>query len=111
MINVLEDTAYFTVPSSETSHAAKIAEQAGCGAEIRANCAKVSLLGGGIHGVPGIMSRILSALSRVNVPVFQSVDTYTVISVLVEGCNAAPAAQALHRAFGLDQAPAASADE
>jgi aspartate kinase len=102
MINVFEHEVFFTVPEGEVCRAAEIAAWEGCTAQSLAGCAKVSLLGGGIHGVPGIMSRILSALSDVEVPVLQSVDTYTVISVLVRGSHAPRAAQALHRAFGLE---------
>ncbi|MBU0754788.1 MAG: aspartate kinase, partial [Planctomycetes bacterium] len=85
MINVFEDGALFTVPMQDQDRASRIVEQVGCPCECRHNCAKVSLLGGGIHGVPGIMSRILTALTGKGISVYQSVDTYTVISVLVDG--------------------------
>ncbi len=102
MINVLEKEVLFTTASEEISRAADIAAQAGCKvAEIKKGCAKVSLLGGGIHGKPGIMSLILQALAEKGVRVFQSVDTYTVISVLVEENTMQSAARALHEAFGL----------
>jgi aspartate kinase len=104
MINVFEREVFFTVQESEAFRAAEIATSEGCKAWSREGCAKVSLLGGGIHGVPGIMSRILSALADVDVSVLQSVDTYTVISVLVKRSHAPRAAQALHGAFGLDRA-------
>lgn len=101
MINVLESSAYFTVPSRDVAAALETAQWAGCEARARNHCAKVSLLGGGIHGVPGIMSRILTTLDDSGIRVFQSVDTYTVISVLVEGASSPDAVRALHRSFGL----------
>lgn len=104
MINLLEGAALFTAASQALDKAARLAEWGGCDVAIRKDCAKVSLLGGGIHGVPGIMSLIISALTEIDVPIYQSVDTYTVISVLVDARHAAGAARALHKAFGLDQA-------
>jgi len=103
MINVLEDKALFTVATDELNRAARVAVESHCSVALKSDCAKISLLGGGIHGVPGVMSRIISALSEVNINIFQSVDTYTVISVLIKGSLCASAAQALHRAFGLDE--------
>ncbi|MFH2000562.1 MAG: aspartate kinase [Planctomycetota bacterium] len=101
MINVLDREVFFTVASSDVSLAAGVAESCGCRPRVRSDCAKVSLLGGGIHGVPGIMARILSTLAKVRVQVYQSVDTYTVISVLVDEGHAPVATRALHDAFEL----------
>jgi aspartate kinase len=101
MINLLEDCALFTVPSRDLNRAVDTARHTGCEVRIKEDCAKVSLLGGGIHGVPGIMSRIITALAGIQIPIFQSVDTYTVISVLVDGRHGSEAARALHEAFGL----------
>jgi aspartate kinase len=101
MINLLENCALFTVTSKEVEHAADLVRDTGCEVRIRDGCAKVSLLGGGIHGVPGIMSRIIMALAENHIPIFQSVDTFTVISVLVEGNKGPAAARAIHEAFGL----------
>jgi aspartate kinase len=101
MINILDDETIFTVADHALKKASAIALKSNCSIRSRIDCAKVSLLGGGIHGVPGIMARIVSTLAGIGVPVFQSVDTYTVISVLIDGAQAVKATQALHRAFGL----------
>ncbi len=103
MINLLDDRALFTVPMRDVARTTEIASRSGCDVEVFENRAKVSLLGGGIHGVPGIMARIITALADENVAIHQSIDTNTVISVLVDGRFASRAAQALHRAFGLDR--------
>jgi aspartate kinase len=101
MINLLRDRAMFTLASSDMQRAIEIAEWSGCEVHLLKSCAKISLLGGGIHGVPGIMSRIINALTDAGISIHQSTDTYTVISVLVEGQHAARAAVILHEAFGL----------
>lgn len=106
MINILEEGVLFTVPAGDLDRAADTSRRAGCEVRMREGCAKVSLLGGGIHGVPGIMSRIVSALADIDIPIIQSVDTYTVISVLVEERRYGDAARALHRAFDLEAPPA-----
>jgi aspartate kinase len=99
MINILEEKALFTVAESNGPHTRELIRAADCLFREHPSCAKISLLGGGIHGVPGIMSKIIAALAEVGVPVLQSVDTYTVISVLVAAEHATASVRALHKAF------------
>jgi aspartate kinase len=102
MINILEDRILFTMGAHLVEEAARIVGHTSFKVHLRKNCSKVSLLGGGIHGVPGIMSKIVSALAAAEVPIYQSVDTYTVISVLVEERHGTRSVQALHKAFDLN---------
>jgi len=104
MISVLHDQALFTLPAQHLRAAVDCAGQLGCSVQTRPECAKVSLLGGGIHGVPGIMARIIAALARAGIPIYQSTDTYTVISVLVDQSHCRAAVRGLHSEFGLDAA-------
>jgi len=104
MIGLFHDQAHFTLPALHVRPAVDCADRLGCSVRARTACAKVSLLGGGIHGVPGIMSRIIGALARKGIPIYQSTDTYTVISVLVDQARCRDAVRALHREFGLDAA-------
>ena len=62
---------------------------------------KVTLVGAGMHGVPGVMARLVGYLDIRKVPVYQTADSHTTISVLVKSENAASAVQALHDGFEL----------
>ena len=104
MITLLRDRALFTVPNGLVDRTRRIVKK-GYRPETLTPCAKVSLLGGGIHGVPGIMARMVEAVAAVGASVLQSTDTYTVISVLVEGRLGPAVAREVHRVFHLDRTP------
>ena len=65
--------------------------------EAVSGCAKVSVIGGGMNGVPGVMARIVEALTEQGIPILQSADSNTTIWVLVReehmGNARAPARQ------------------
>ena len=63
--------------------------------------ARVTLVGAGMHGVPGVMARVAAALSHAGVDVLQVADSHTTISVLVASAHKRQTIAALHRAFGL----------
>jgi aspartate kinase len=67
------------------------------------HCAKVSIVGAGMTGVPGITSRIVTALSGAGVQILQSADSYTTIWVLVKESDLVEAVNALHDAFDLSK--------
>lgn len=68
--------------------------------EITRNCAKVSAVGAGMSGVPGVTARIVEALVNENIQILQSADSHTTIWVLVRQDDMVKAVNALHRAFG-----------
>ncbi|MGE5558199.1 MAG: aspartate kinase [Bacillota bacterium] len=62
--------------------------------------AKVSAVGAGMRGVPGVMARVMRSLSLARVSVYQTTDSHTNISCLVRKSDMQKAAQALHDEFG-----------
>ena len=52
-------------------------------------------------GVPGVMARIVEALTDVEVQILQSSHSHTTIWVLVENKDMKKAVIALHKQFGL----------
>ncbi|MGB9826050.1 MAG: ACT domain-containing protein, partial [Desulfofundulus sp.] len=74
-------------------------ENTGFVAEIIPGCAKVAAVGAGMTGVPGVMASIVDALTRENIPILQSSDSYTTIWVLVRQEDMERAVRALHRQF------------
>ncbi|WAH35353.1 aspartate kinase [Alicyclobacillus dauci] len=100
-ISVTPHQVAFTVADDVAGLAVKYLEKLGYQPEVRAGCAKVSAVGAGIMGVPGIMARIVEALASEGIEILQSADSHTTIWVLVDGVQMAAAVRALHRAFQL----------
>jgi aspartate kinase len=65
--------------------------------------AKVSVVGAGMRGVPGVMARVVLGLNREKISVYQTTDSHTNISCLVRREDMARALQALHDEFRLGE--------
>ncbi|GIO83786.1 aspartokinase [Paenibacillus faecis] len=100
-INVTPSGAVYTVFDSDAIKARSVLEGLGYEPEILSGCAKVSVIGGGINGVPGIMARIVEALTEQNIQILQSADSNTTIWVLVNKEDMVQALRALHAKFEL----------
>jgi aspartate kinase len=64
-------------------------------------CSKIALIGSRIRGVPGVMARVLRALTKAKIDVLQTADSHTTIWCLVEGIYTQNAINALHKEFEL----------
>jgi aspartate kinase, monofunctional class len=100
-INVTPGGAVYTVFDHDAEKAVQVLENLGFVPTAVSGCAKVSVIGGGMNGVPGIMARIVEALSEAGIPILQSADSNTTIWVLVRQENMADALRALHAKFEL----------
>jgi aspartate kinase len=101
LINVHPGQVMFTVAEDVADRAAARLKKLGYDAEARHDCAKVSVVGGGIHEVPGVMANFVEALSDHSIPILQTVDSHTSISVLVKKTDVEQAVKALHEKFAL----------
>lgn len=104
-INVMPTGVHYTVPEADTDLAIRLLQQLGFDPNVRRGCAKVSVIGGGMNGEPGVMAVIVEALTSSGIPILQSADSNTTIWVLISEENLAVALQALHTAFGLHLTP------
>lgn len=95
------ETLQFTVGSQDLERAREVLRGLGLACVVRDGLAKVTLVGSGMHGVPGVMARVAEALAGVGAHVLQTADSHTTISVLVPVEEHQIAVQALHHAFGL----------
>jgi len=68
----------------------------------KSGCAKVSVVGTGMRGVPGVMAKVVKAMREINVRILQTSDSHLSISVLVEEADMQVAVRTLHQHFGLD---------
>jgi len=68
---------------------------------IETDLAKVTLVGAGMHGIPGVMARVADALTTAGIEILQVADSHYTISVLVPGTESRRAIAALHEEFSL----------
>ncbi|MBO8125917.1 MAG: aspartate kinase [Firmicutes bacterium] len=101
IINVFPDLVVFTVQEKDLETADTALREAGYSPESRGGFAKVSAVGAGMRGVPGVMARIAKALTEAGVEIFQSVDSHANISCLVREDQLEAAIRALHKEFAL----------
>lgn len=98
-ISVQPEAVLYTVPDDVAQKAVKILQNMGFDPIVASGCAKVSIVGAGIAGVPGVMADMVEALSDAGVRILQSADSHTTIWVLVTKENMVTAVQALHKKF------------
>lgn len=101
LINVNPSEVAYTVFDHVAERAQFILEEMGYKPICLSGCAKVSAVGAGIAGVPGVMAKIVEALTQAEIPILQSADSHTTIWVLVHGKDMAHAVRALHHKFEL----------
>ncbi len=101
LISVQPEAVLYTVRDEVASQAVKILQNMGFEPRVVPNCAKVSIIGAGIAGVPGVMADLVEALSDAGVTILQSADSHTTIWVLVHKEDMATAVKTLHQKFRL----------
>ena len=95
------DTLIFTIAESALADAFAVLDELDLAHEARRGLAKVTLVGAGMHGIPGVVARMSEHLSAAGVDVYQAADSHTTISVLVRAEDTIAAIRALHDGFEL----------
>lgn len=101
MINIFPDVKIFTLAEDAVSTAAEVLKDLGVSYEITKNLAKVTVVGGGMTGIPGVMLSIIEALKKENIDILQTSDSHTTISCLIKEEDVKKAVLALHEKFEL----------
>ncbi|WP_270181885.1 aspartate kinase [Alkalihalobacillus sp. CinArs1] len=104
-INISPTGVVYTVMEEMTEKAVKTLNDMGYDPVVIENCAKVSAVGAGMSGVPGVTSKIVEALAGQNIDILQSADSHTTIWVLVKQNDLSAAVNALHETFYLHLEP------
>lgn len=100
-INVTPSGAIYTVFDHDAERAVHVLKDGGFAHSAINGCAKVSVIGGGMNGEPGVMARIVEALTEQGISIMQSADSNTTIWVLVREADMAEALRSLHAKFEL----------
>lgn len=102
-INISPNGVVYTVTDEMTERAIKVLKEIGHEPVVERHCAKVSVVGAGIAGVPGVTSKIVTALSENGIRILQSADSHTTIWVLVKQDDLKKSVNSLHDAFHLEE--------
>ncbi len=100
-ISVQPESVLYTVRDEVGDKAVQILQNMGFTPVMIPSCAKISIVGAGISGVPGVMAKMVEAMSDAGVEILQSADSHATIWILVKKENMVVAVQALHKKFQL----------
>jgi len=103
LINLSPREASFTIKASDSEKASETLKTLGFDFVVEGGFAKVSAVGAGMRGVPGVMATIVEALTDAGIQIYQTADSHTSISCLVRMEDVKAAAVALHDRFGLSK--------
>ncbi|WP_043933305.1 aspartate kinase [Bacillus sp. EB01] len=101
-INISPVGVVYTVSEDSAGKAIEVLNSIGHEPIVERGCAKVSVVGAGMAGVPGVTAKIVTALTGKGIRILQSADSHTTIWVLVKQDDLVKAVNALHDAFGLE---------
>ncbi len=100
-ITVHPESIRFTVNIDQAEKAQEVLSNLDILPQIERNCAKVAIVGAAMTGIPGVMSKVVEALTENDITILQSGDSYTNIWCLVKSEHMEKAVQALHDKFEL----------
>lgn len=103
LINISVQGVVYTVREVFVDRAVKALKALNYHPEITRHCAKVSIVGAGIAGVPGVTARIVQALTKKGIQILQSADSHNTIWVLVKEEYMNEAVIHLHKTFQLEK--------
>lgn len=101
LINVFPKESIFTIDSKDLNKFKDIMDSFDIRYSYIERCSKIAIIGSRIRGVPGVMARVLRALTRANIEVLQTADSHTTIWCLVHGKCTQESINALHSEFNL----------
>jgi aspartate kinase len=103
LINVGPREKKFIISDKLSESAQKALEPLTLAVRIRTGCAKVSVVGSGMRGVPGVMATVVAALREAAVPILQTSDSHLTISILIDEGHLERALKTLHGHFDLNR--------
>jgi aspartate kinase len=99
LISVSEKRHSFSVLEKYADLVEAILQNSSIQVTRRNNCSKISLIGVGIRGIPGVMAKIYRPLTEKKIPIYHTSDSYTQIAILVPEEHLDEAINCLHQVF------------
>lgn len=103
MTGVAPNSIFFIINGDETEKARQVLADAGYQVAVDRGLAKVSVIGAGMMGTPGVMANVMETLDQAGTAVLQTSDSDITISFLIKEEDLSKAIQILHRSFGLEK--------
>lgn len=101
MINFFIEEKLFVVEEDSIENLEEILKKYSIEYKINKDCAKVTLIGAKISGTPGVMAKLVRALSKSKIQLLQTSDSSMTISCLVKKEDMSNAVHAIHNEFYL----------
>ena len=100
LVNLTEKRVFCIVKQSGLTHEIlQILDRSGFAYKTRKGCSKISVVGAGMRGTPGVMAAVLECLVKAGVEVIHSTDSAITISCLIPSDQVPEAVGELHRHF------------
>lgn len=101
MINFFIEEKSFVVEEDSIEDLEEILKKYSIEYKINKDCAKVTLIGAKISGTPGVMAKVVRALSKSKIQLLQTSDSSMTISCLVKKEDMSNAVHSIHNEFYL----------
>ena len=102
LISVFPRVKAFTVKGEYSLKVEEILKSLEVPYRLDSDCAKVSVVGVGMHGIPGVMARVVQALHDQGIKIKQTGDSNITISLLIGQDDLPRAVKTLHDSFLLN---------
>lgn len=102
LINVFPKESIFTIDEKDLNKLEEILKQYNIKYSLEKNCSKIAIIGSRICGIPGVMARILKAITKEGIEVLQTADSHITIWCLVKSNLKDKAIKSLHDEFNLN---------
>jgi len=99
IINIFPNYRVFTTDSNREIEAIKVMDSFNASYNLIRNCAKVTVVGERMTGVPGVMAKIIHSLKSEDVEILQTADSLATIACLIHDKDLIKAIKALHKTF------------
>ena len=101
LINIFPSEQIFTINKKDKDVLEDILNNAKLKYNLIDDCSKVAVIGSKMKGIPGVMAKIIKALSDNNIEVLQTADSHMTIWCLVHSKDEKDAINVLHKTFKL----------
>jgi len=103
IINFFEDRKVFTINHSDQAKSESILKGLDLSYDLVSDCSKITAIGHRMHGVPGVMRKLVLALSKAQIEILQTSDSHTTLSCVIHRTHLEKALNVLHEAFNLNK--------
>jgi len=99
LITITGNLVDFIIKESDVQKSEEVLASLKWKYQIKKGFAKVSVVGAGMRGRPGVMFHVVDALYRAQIPLYHSTDSHITIACLVKQSDLEKSVQVLHQEF------------